>query len=89
VAGSGSDESGDNNVFANAPLRAAAEIPGRIATGPRVWKQVIRFRDDGPLLVHFLPDRLADKPPVVVEVGTRNIDRVIADVGIEACFPSL
>jgi hypothetical protein len=86
VAGGGADEGGDNNVFANAPLRPTAKIPARKTTRPRMREQGIRFRDDGPVPVYFLPDRFADKPAVIVKICARNINCVITDVGIEACF---
>ena len=89
MAGGRAEEGCENNVFTNRPLRATAKIPGRIATGSRIWKQAIGFRDDGPLLVQFVPDRLADEPAVIEEVCARNVDRVITNVGIEACLSEL
>ena len=86
AAGGRADESNDGNVFAGAPLRPSAEKPGRMTAGARGWKHRVGFRERGPFFVQFLPKSLANKPAIVVEVGARNINRLVTDVKVEACF---
>jgi hypothetical protein len=87
VAGGGADKCAERNVFANGPLRSAAKKPIGMTTGLCVRQKSKHFREQGPFLIQHLPDCLANKPAIIVEVRAGDADRVISGVKVQARLP--
>ncbi len=87
MARGGADKCAQRNVFANGPLRSGAKIPIGITTGPRVRQKGKHFRQQGPFLIQHLPDCLANKPAIIVELRSGDVDRVISGIKVQACLP--
>src|SRR4029453_11337351 len=87
VADGGHDEGAERNVFATGPLRSAAKIPIGMTTGPRVRQKGKYFREQGPFLIQHLPDCLANKPAIIVEVRAGDVNRVISGIKVQARLP--
>jgi len=87
VADGGADEGAERNVFANGPLGSAAKIPIGMTTGSRIRQKGKDFREQGPFLIQHLPDCLANKPAIVVEVRAGDVDRVISSIKVQGRLP--
>ena len=87
MAGGGADKCAERNVFANGPLRSAAKKPIGMTTGLRVRQKGKHFRQQRPFIIQHLPDCLANKPAIIVEVRAGDADRVISGIKVQARLP--
>ena len=87
MAGGGADQCAERNVFANGPLRPAAKKPIGMTTAPRVRQEGKHFREQDPFLIQRLPNCLANKPAIIVEIRAGDADRVISGIKVQARLP--
>ena len=73
VAGGGADKFAERNVAANGPLRSATKKPIGMTTGLCVRDKGKHFRQQGPFIIQHLPDCLANKPAIIVEVRAGDV----------------